>query len=95
MEGCTLCVGENMDNLYEDRKLSVEARRGFHTPSPGRHELGSQCLKGMCGVWVGLGASVGVRVMPSGVGEILDPMVCTDLPQVQSLYLGEGPLLQL
>ena len=44
---------------------------------------------------MGLGASVGVSVMPSGVGEILDPMVCTDLPQVQSLYLGEGPLLQL
>lgn len=35
MEGGTLCVGENMDNLYEDRKLSGEARRGFHTPLQG------------------------------------------------------------
>lgn len=42
---------------------------------------------------MGLGGSVGVSVMPSGVGEILDPTVCSDLPQVQSLYLGEGPLL--
>ena len=84
-----------MDNLCEDRKLSGEARRGFHTPSPGLHELGRQCLKGICGVWVSVGGSVGVSVMPSGVGEILDPMECTDLPQVQSLYLGEGPLLQL
>lgn len=91
--GGTLRVGENVDNLCEDRKLSGEARRSFHTPSPGLHELRSQCLKGMCGVWVGLGGSVGVSVMPSGVGEILDPTVCSDLPQVQSLYLGEGPLL--
>lgn len=75
--GGTLRVGENVDNLCEDRKLSGEARRSFHTLSRAACELRSQCLKGMWGLGGSGWECRGKCVMPSGVGEILDPTVCS------------------